>query len=411
MIEETGGYTTALLVISAIVLSATLFRSALAAIRIPTMVAFLLVGIAFTQLRNAAPSSLQETQRIIEFLGHVGIVTLLFRVGLETDLKGLLAQLRPAVIIWFGNVAASALLGFAAVYWLFDGALIPALFGAAAMSATSIGISTTIWRDEGMLATPEGALLLDVAELDDISAVVMMSLLFVVAPLLHESGGGGDWTVLLLTEAIRIVGVLVVLVGACYVFSRYLEKPLRRWFARRDKQNGAILFAVGVALLIAAMAELAGLSLAIGALFAGFAFSRDPARRSLDRSFTEIDALFSPFFFVWIGTSVALGSVTDALGLTAILLVAAIAGKVIGVMISAKPLIGTRGATLLGLSMVPRAEIALIIMGYGHALGSWAVPDAMLNAMVMVALATAILTPLILAPLLAREAEKEPIQS
>jgi Kef-type K+ transport system membrane component KefB len=95
----------------------------------------------------------------------------------------------------------------------------------------------------------------------------------------------------------------------------------------------------------------------------------------------------------------------EAAGMALVLLAAAVLGKLIGAGLSAWPMIGGGGALLIGLSMVPRAEVSLIIMGYGHALGAWAVPDNLLSAMVLVSLATALVTPLLLGPLLARQAK------
>ena len=161
------------------------------------------------------------------------------------------------------------------------------------------------------------------------------------------------------------------------------------------------MFATGIALLVAALADLLGFSLAIGALFAGLAFSRDPAEREIDRAFSELFVLFSPFFFVAIGLAIDVTLLPDALNLGLVLLVAAILGKLFGAALPAVLVTSPRDSLLIGISMIPRAEIFLIIMLHGVMLGDWAVPEPLYIAAVFVSVATCILAPILLRRLLA----------
>ena len=111
-------------------------------------------------------------------LGELGVICILFRVGLENDPRQLLRQLPRAVSIWIGNVVLSALLGYVAARYVLGYDLIPSLFVATALSATSVGVSVLIWESAGRLKSELGEQLIDVAELDDISAIVFMVTLF-----------------------------------------------------------------------------------------------------------------------------------------------------------------------------------------------------------------------------------------
>jgi Kef-type K+ transport system membrane component KefB len=154
-----------------------------------------------------------------------------------------------------------------------------------------------------------------------------------------------------------------------------------------------MLAVAGIGIIIAAVAGLIGFSLAIGAFFAGLVFSRDPEAVRMEASFLPVYELFSPFFFIGIGLKIDPDSFTSALGLGCILAVAAIAAKVIADGIPVSLMRGMTGGLLIGISMVPRAEIAMVIMQKGLTLGDWAVPKQVFGAMVVVSAATCILSP------------------
>jgi Kef-type K+ transport system membrane component KefB len=161
-----------------------------------------------------------------------------------------------------------------------------------------------------------------------------------------------------------------------------------------------MLVMVGVGIIVAAVAGLSGFSTAIGAFFAGLIFSRDPHTTEYMDAFRPLHDLLAPFFFVGIGLHLApetAGALGGGLGL---LLLAAVVGKVAGAYLPAWPLLGTTGALALSLSLVPRAEIALVIMKRGLELGDWAVPPALFAQVVLISAITVLGTPLALRPLL-----------
>ncbi|MEQ9484667.1 cation:proton antiporter [Coleofasciculus sp. F4-SAH-05] len=117
-------------------------------------------------------------------------------------------------------------------------------------------------------------------------------------------------------------------------------------------------------------------------------------------SFDSLYELFTPFFFIGIGLKINPSALTAALGMGGILLVAAVLGKLIGAGGPTLLTTGWTGAALIGVSMVPRAEITMIVMGKGLSLGEWAVSNQVFAAMVVVSAVTSILAPIILRSLL-----------
>jgi Kef-type K+ transport system membrane component KefB len=169
-----------------VIVLVVLARSLLDRLSVPALVGYLGVGLGLRLLEDQWHLLGAEGLGIFEFLGQIGIVVLLFRVGLESDLPALLERLPQASLVWAGNVFISGGLGFVVLRILFGWALVPSLFGAVALTATSVGVSVAVWRDHDALDTPTGELMLDVAELDDLSGVILMALLFGAAPALRE---------------------------------------------------------------------------------------------------------------------------------------------------------------------------------------------------------------------------------
>jgi len=248
-------------------------------------------------------------------LANVGIVLLLFRVGLRSSLSGLIAKLPRASLIWIGDVLVSSSVGYLSARYLLDLPEITSLVIAAALSATSVAVSVALWQETKTIDSDTGQLLVDVAELDDISALLLMALLIAVIPVMQA--GGGD----VLVIAGEVTAVLLLKLGLfvafCYLFAHYIEPHVTR-FSRRVEHSRS------------------GLTLTIAGI--GFA-------------------------------------------------IAALAG-------------------LLGVSMIPRAEIAMVIVYQCRQLGERVVPDEILAGMVLVTAATAIVCPLILRPLLKRRVQE-----
>ena len=385
------------------VVAAVLIKSLTERTGIPALVGYMLFGILLRLVDHRWPFIDAQLELNFRFLADLGVVALLFKVGLESSPAKLAAKLPQATLIWIGDVTIAAGVGFIAAFYLLELSLVPSLVVATALTATSIGVSVAVWDARGALHSAHGQLLVDIAELDDISGVALMALLFAMIPaLLH--GNGDLWPLLGMTAGsflLTFVGFLLF----CLVFALYLESRLTRLASRLRQPPERMLVVVGLGFLIAAFAGALGFSLAIGALFAGLVFSRDPEAVKTEKSFQDLYAFVTPFFFISIGFHIDPSVLTEALSIGGLLIAAALLGKLLGDGLPALFLLGGGGATVIAASMIPRAEIAMVIMHKGQQMGPEVVPPDVYAGMVIVSAVTCLLAPLLLYPLLRRSGQ------
>jgi len=272
-----------------------------------------------------------------------------------------------------------------------DYSLLTATFISAALSATSVGVTVGIWQGAGNLNTPHGQLLIDVAELDDLSSIVLMAVLVAMVPVL-VSGAGLEWTLFGFTF-LQVLFTLAVFAITCWGFSVFVEQRLTQYVLGHSTGYEPMVMIMAIAFIVAALAEMFGLSLAIGAFLAGLAFSRDTEAAKEHVVFQGLHDFFTPFFFIGLGLQIPLDAFFTALGPGVVLVVAAIAGKLLGAGLPVWSRMGFQVALLIGVSMVPRAEIAMVVMQKGMEFG--VVPEAF-AAMLIVSAITIILTALVL---------------
>ncbi|MEL0107894.1 MAG: cation:proton antiporter [Rhodospirillales bacterium] len=386
------------MLVGILIMLSILLRKWFARTSIPSLIGFLFVGflLRLADARWKIIDSKGET--IFEFLAGIGIIVILFRVGLESNLHNLIDKLPRAVPIWIGNVLLSGIPGFAVAYYVLEISMVPSLFVAIALTATSIAVSVSVWQEVGALRSPDGDLLVDVAALDDISGVALMALLIALVPILYTGNNSALFPALLETSAI-FVGKALLFGTFCLLFAQYAEEHISQ-FIKSTQAPDPILFVLGTGIVIASIAGFFGFPLAIGALFAGLVFSRDPEVIRLETMFLPLYEFFMPFFFINIGLMIDPAALGAASQIGAVLLIVAIVGKVVGAGVPALLSTGLAGAAAIGVSMVPRAEIALVVMQEGAKMGTEAMPDTVFAAIVLVSAVTCIVAPFVTAKLL-----------
>ena len=386
--------TTLIAIAGVLIIGATLIASLLGRTRVPSLVGFILLGFGVRLLNRELPLLSDQSIVVFDFLANLGIICLLFRVGLESHIAQLVRQLSRAGVVWIADIVVSGSLGFLVGRVLLDLTLIQSLFVAVALTATSVGVTVLIWKEAGALDSPTGALLVDVAELDDVSGVALMALLIASAPAIRSGAGGA-----LVSTAGATLGVFLLkavgFAALCYGFAHYAERRVTAFLRRYMDAVGLALVVAGIGLMIAALTEWLGFSFAIGAFFAGLVFSRDPDRFRIDTSFKSIHDFLVPFFFIHIGLSVDPGVLGGALAPAAVILMAAVIGKLAGPGLASIPVVGLWGGLAIGTSMGVRAEIAMLVMDRGRRLGDWAVTPGLFNAAVLAALTTCIALPIV----------------
>ena len=390
-----------ILLVGALVVLAMLLKSACRQANIPPLIGYISLGFLLGWADVALGWLGGGGREIFSLLGEIGVIVLLFRIGLESNVAGLIHQLRRASLIWLGGVLFSGILGYLTASIIFGLSLISSLFVAIALTPTSVGVSVVTWQDAQALNSSTGELLVDVAELDDISGIVLMALLFAIVPVLQGQANNSLLHMVGLT-AVLLLAKLVGFGAFCILFSMWIERHVTEFFTKISSPPHLALVVAGIGFIMAALAALLGFSVAIGGFFAGLVFSRDPQSVKIDASFEDIYEFFSPFFFIDIGLNIDPYALISGLELSGLLVVAAILGKVLGHGVPSLITLGGSGAVVLGLSMIPRAEIAMIIMEHGLNLGTWAVPPPVYAAMVVVSAATCIISPITVRVLLRR---------
>ncbi len=393
-------HTVWILLVGLSVIASGLIDAGFKRLKVPPLVGYLLLGMLLSLIDSHWSILTSPTRNTFDFLADIGVIALLFQVGLQSHPAALAHKLPQALKVWVGDVSGSAMFGFLTSHYLLGLDLVPSMIIATALTATSVGVSVAAWQDTQSMGSDTGQLLLDVAELDDISAVALMALLFVLVPTLHL-GNGHLLSGLTVTGTV-FIAKFALFILLCYLFSSYLEPRITGITARMEPAPQLMLTVIGVGFVIAAFANWLGFSLAIGALFAGLVFSRDPQAIKTEESFKDFYAFATPFFFINIGLHVKPDEVGAGAGLGLVLLVAAMLGKFIGAGTPTLITSGAVGATLIGVSMIPRAEIAMIVVHKAQQLGNWAMPDQIYAAMVFVSMATCIGGPLVLYRLLQR---------
>lgn len=414
MVETTTHTELLVVTIGGIVILALLIKAVFSRLHLPSLIGYILIGFLFGIADRKWGFMTGAAQSVFDLFSKLGVIALLFGVGLKSHFRKLLGYFRSASFVWIGNIIVSGLAGFFAGRLLgFD--LIPSLIIGVAMTATSVGVSANVWEDAGAIESDDGQRFVDVAEMDDISGIVFMVILFSLLPQLQKNAGaenisaplaasGAVWTVVKTTGL--ALGKLALFSMICFFFARYAEKPLIRFFSKNEPPTDAVISIISLGIIIAGVAGLMGFSVAIGAFFAGLALSKNRDVVEDRTPFITVRDLFVPFFFVSIGFGVDIGSLENVWLPALALLVLAFAGKFIGTTVPALRFSGWGRASVLGLSMVPRAEITMIIMAHGRQMGNWAVTPALYSAMVLVVLASCILTPPLLKALILRYSKK-----
>jgi len=372
-----------------------LIRGASDRIGLPSLVGYIFLGLLLRLADYYFPFITPKMEANISFLAQIGVFVLLFQVGLKSNIKGLIDKLPTATVVWIGDVFVSFALGYLTARYLLDIALIPSVITATALSATSLAVTIGIWQERGETNSARAQLLVDVAELDDLSGVVLLAILLAVLPVMID-GQPGLWQAVGLTTA-GIMLKLTLFIALCYCFAHFIEEKFTRFSLEWSQTKvGLTIGILGMGLAISALAGYFGFSLAIGALMVGLAFSRD---RLAVRDKTRLQTLYSffvPFFFIHIGLEIVPAAIVESFAIALPLILAAIAGKLIGVGLPVLLQSNRKNAILLSVSMVPRAEISMLIFIQVGMLDATLVPAELYSAMVVVVIVTAVFSPVAL---------------
>ena len=388
-----------LLTLGALLVLGPFLKSLMLRIRVPALICYILLGFLISLLDAQWAFITPGFESTFSILAQVGVVALLFRVGLKSHTDKLLEKLPSASLIWVGDVLTNLVAGYLVSRYALNLSLETSLVIATAFSATSVAVSVSVWSELGKLRSDTGHMLVDVAELDDLSGVLLLAVLLAIIPAL-QSGNDGLFS-MVGTTSLMVLLKLGIFITGCFLFAHYMEARFTRFSRKVERSITDLTITIlGAGLAIAVIAGYLGFSLAIGALFAGLAFSRDPQAVQTDGRFAYFYEFFTPFFFIHIGMQVDPGAVYSAFGLGMVLFMVAALAKFVGVAGVAGLLMNKKDAMLLGVSMIPRAEIALVVIYQCSKVGEDIISAEVFAAMVVVSLASSIFAPLLLRSLL-----------
>ena len=334
---------------------------------------------------------------VMEVISQIAVVALLFVAGLETDVRAFLRHGKTGGAVAFGGVVLPFAFGYLVTRALYpDAGSAGWLFMGAVLTATSIGVTVRILMDMGRLNTVEGTTILVGAVVDDIIGIVILSVAIKVA-----ETGSVDY---LEAARIALVGFAVWfgLLMAGVRLNRYISLLLAPF-----RRSGTVpILAISMGFLIAYLVTLADLHPVVGAYVAGLMFAATREREEILEKTRPIMLFLAPFFFAYLGMQVDLGLLKTAVDIASILIILAIVGKIVGCYIPAR-LVGKlrhTGGMIVGIGMVPRAEVGLIIAGAGLLAG--AIDRELFGAAVAVGIATTLITPVLLKPFFKRQASE-----
>ncbi|MBI3072767.1 MAG: cation:proton antiporter [Deltaproteobacteria bacterium] len=365
----------------------------------PAVLGELVIGVILGNLALVGYTGLEpiKTDPFIDMFARVGVLVLLFEVGLESTVGQMLKVGWSALLVATLGVIVPFGLGWGVGAWLLPdkGPYVHAFIGAT-LTATSVGITARVLKDIGRSQSNEARVILGAAVIDDVLGLVILA---VVTGIIGAANLGGSLAVgdvaLILGKA---AGFLVVALFLGVVFSR-------RLFALASKLKArGVLLAIGLAFcfLLSWLANVIGLAPIVGAFAAGLILEEahyrdfvDRGEHGLEELIHPISSFLVPIFFVLMGMRTDLRSFANpsVLGLAGALTVAAIIGKQacsLGVL--------TKGVDRLsvGIGMIPRGEVGLIFANIGLALsigGRRIVDDATFSAVVVMVIATTMVTP------------------
>lgn len=326
---------------------------------------------------------------VISLLAELGVIILLFEIGLESDLRELQKVGATAAIVAVVGVVAPFVGGTIGLILIFGMPTIPAVFAGAALTATSIGITSKVLSELGQLKSTEGQIIVGAAVIDDVLGIIVLA---VVASLAKT----GDVDVVNLIYL--MVSASAFLLGSI-LLGKFFNKSFMAIAEKLQTRGKLVIPALVFAFSMAFLANVIHLEAILGAFAAGLVLDETDKRKELDQQIIPIADILVPIFFVCVGATVDLSVLNPSspenrqgLIIAAFLIVVAIIGKIItGWAVFGKEKINRLA---IGIGMIPRGEVGLVFAGIGAASG---VLDKPLEAaiIIMVILTTFIAPPLL----------------
>jgi len=379
-----------LLVLVSVIAATKIFGEVAQRFGQPAVLGELLAGVA---LGGSALGILDPSDAVMHALAELGVLILLFQIGLHTNLRSL-AKVGSTALVAGGVGVILPFVGGFGVARMMGIEMLPSVVIGAALTATSIGISARVLSDLGCLNTAEGQVVIGAAVFDDVIGLIILSIIASVV-------AGAELTV---ASVGLTAGVAIGFVVVAIALGSVAIPPLFRLVARIQVTGALGTIALGFALLLAWLATQAGSAMIIGAFAAGLILHPTPQKHDIEESATQFGFFFVPIFFASVGASIDLSALISPESLTvgSLLIVVGVAGKVLA---GYAPWWFTGRKLLVGVALVPRGEVGLIFAQLGLAAG--VLTSERFGALMLMVVVTTFLTPPLLGLIAARATPNE----
>jgi len=335
----------------------------------------------------------------LEILAEIGVLFLLFEVGLESDVNDMMKVGTSSLLVAVLGVIAPMVLGFFSARWFFPNhSDFSHWFVGATLCATSVGITARVLSDMNRTTSKEGRIILGAAVLDDVLGLIVLA---VLAGIIDAANRGSSFDVG--SVGVILLKSILFLIGAFFV-GRWLSVRAFRHATRLRGEGYLLTISLVFCFGMAYLAGLAGLAPIVGAFAGGLILdevhyrdlrARDSRQRSIQELLEPLASFLVPVFFVLMGMRVDVSVFGDVgvLGFAAVLTLAAFIGKQACSLGVIEP--GT-DRFAVGLGMIPRGEVGLIFAGIGSSLmiaGERVVDNAIFSAVVVMVVITTMATP------------------
>lgn len=401
----TGGLDPLVLVAVAVILiAAKLCGELFERIGQPAVLGELLAGIILGNivLLGFTTAEPLKSDPIISALAEIGVIILLFEVGLESNLKEMLEVGWSSLLVAVAGVVVPFFLGWGvSAYFIPGEARLVHIFIGATLCATSVGITARVLKDLGRLQTRESRIILGAAVIDDVLGLLILA---VVAGTIKAAGTGAA---LSMPDILIITGKAVAFLFGAVILGLYVTPYIFRGAGRLEVRGVLLALSISFCFLLAWAAALVGLAPIVGAFAAGLVLDEvhfetfpEAGKHDLLSLIMPVSTLLVPIFFVLMGLKVDLRvfAQVNLLGFAAALTLAAIIGKqVCSLAIVERKL----NRLAVGLGMIPRGEVGLIFAGLGATLmlpnsqgqSEPVVSAATFGAIVIMVIVTTLVTP------------------
>lgn len=367
-----------LLALFVILVAAKLMAEIFERLRLPAVVGEILAGvIAGPSLLNLIQPSL-----VTESLAEIGVIFLLFTVGLETRPSDIFKVGGTATMVAVLGVIVPFVAGWALLLLWPGYSWIEAIFLGAAMVATSVAITARVLSAMGLIATETSRVILAAAVIDDVIGLLVLAVVSSVAE------GDVDYLQIGLVAVLAVAFTLITVVFGARAVGK-VKEPVNKL----KINHSLLIFALVLCFGFAVVANLIGIAGIVGAFLAGVALSEATDGTDLHRQSQTLTEFTAPFFLVNIGLklNLAIFSSTQVIMLSLVVVVLAMLTKVIGCGLGAGRM-GRRRALQVGVGMMPRGEVGIVVAQIGLAMA--AVGDVIYGVVLTMAVVTTLIAPL-----------------